>query len=157
MNDSIRYLQRAIALSQKDFSLYLAYGSSENVSQGLEQVESNVIQFDPSSEHFFQSIVPGQMVGSRAVSIVGMEETIDFGSVLWSLNLIREKMILFSCPVIIWGSPQLVASFIRGGSDTYSWASSFDLDAEPATIAPETQETIRQSVYRNPLITLSIG
>lgn len=130
---SLRRLERAIFLSQGEFSLILVccdYPSlREQILEHLGELFSGKIHHmivPPSGQKFYTNIQKTlPIVPPQALMVLGLEAVEDIEIVLSSTNLVRNQFgKCFSFPLVLWVNDEIIAKLVRFAPDFKSWAAS---------------------------------
>lgn len=128
---SLRRLERAIAMSQGQFSLILVCCSHlslrRKVVTRLKEISSipiKEINLHPSVNTLFTTIVTGlEESMPQALIVYGLESVVAIEQVLSSTNLVRDEFRKqFAFPLVLWINDDLLNKLIRLAPDFKNWA-----------------------------------
>jgi hypothetical protein len=128
---SLKKLERAITMSQGQFSLILACCNSLplrlQVVNQLQQVSSVQIQtftLRPSVNTLFTSMLAAlETPLPPALMVFGLESVVALDQVLSATNLMRDEFRKqFPFPVVLWINDEILQKLIRQAPDLKSWA-----------------------------------
>lgn len=129
-NRSLKRLERAIALSQGQFSLILVCCNYPplrlQVVKQLEEISSVPIEtliLHPSVKTLFTTIHTAIEQPPPALMVFGLESVVAIDQLLSATNLVRDEFRKqFSFPLIVWINDDILQKLIRLAPDFHSWA-----------------------------------
>lgn len=127
---SLRRLERAIALSQGQFSLILVCCNHPplrlQVVNQLEEISSVPIEtltLHPSVNTLFTTIHTAIEGLPPALMVFGLESVVAIDQVLSATNLVRDEFRKqFPFPLIVWINDDILQKLVRLAPDFHSWA-----------------------------------
>lgn len=129
-NRSLKRLERAIALSQGQFSLILVCCNYSllrlQVVKQLEEISSVPIEtliLHPSVKTLFTTIHTSIEQLPPALMVFGLESVVAIDQLLSATNLVRDEFRKqFPFPVIVWINDDILQKLVRLAPDFHSWA-----------------------------------
>lgn len=146
---SLKRLERAIILSQGQFSLILVSCDcpslrSQIVNQLQEHSEVQIQQLTlhPSVSTLFTTILTAlEEPLPQALMVFGLESVIAIDQVLNATNLVRDEFSKqFPFPLVLWIDDEILQKLIRLAPDFKSWA------ANPIRLEVPNQQVLRLAV-----------
>lgn len=127
---ALNQLARAIALSRGQFSLILACCDSPTVRQSIvnqlpERTEMDLWQLNisPSATTLLSAIEQSLQQRPDALTILGLESTVNLDSILRATNLARNEFNQkFDFPLVLWVNERILQKLRRIAPDFRSWA-----------------------------------
>ncbi len=127
---SLRRLERAIAMSQNQFSLILVCCNHQSwrrkmVKQlkELSSVQIQEITLHPTVNTLFTTIDTAVDEQPQALMVFGLESVTEIDQVLIATNLVRNKFPeQFPFPLVLWINDEVLQKLIRLAPDFKSWA-----------------------------------
>lgn len=128
---SLRRLERAITMSQGQFSLILVCCNSLpwrlQLATQLQKLPSLQIQelcLHPSVNTLFTTILTAlEEPLPQALMVFGLESVLEIDQVLGATNLVRDEFSKqFPFPVVLWINDEVLQKLIRLAPDFKSWA-----------------------------------
>lgn len=128
---SLRRLERAIAMSQGQFSLILVCcnhpGLRRKVLKRLKELSAAPIQeinLHPSVNTLFTTMLTGlEESMPQALIVYGLDSVVAIEQVLSSTNLVRDEFRKqFAFPVVLWVNDDLLNKLTRLAPDFKNWA-----------------------------------
>lgn len=128
---SLRKLERAIAISQGQFSLILVCCNYPplglqvvNQLQELSSIHIQKVVLRPSTSTLFTNIVTVlEEPPPQALMVFGLESVVAIDQVLSATNLVRNEFSKqLPCPLVLWINDKTLQKLIRVAPDFKSWA-----------------------------------
>lgn len=128
---SLRRLVRAIAMSQGQFSLILAYcnciplrSQVANQLQDISPVQIQALTLHPSVNTLFTTLLTAvETPPPPALMVFGLESVVAIDQLLSATNLMRDEFRKqFPFPLVLWINDELLQKLIRQVPDLKSWA-----------------------------------
>lgn len=127
---SLKSLERAIAMSQGQFSLILAHCNClklrRKLSKQLKELSSLQIRemtLHPSVNTLFTTILTKVEEPPSALMVFGLESVVASDELLTATNLVRDEFRKqFSFPVVLWIDDEILQKMIRLAPDFKNWA-----------------------------------
>lgn len=110
------------------FRLYLSICNDNSCIQEIHNKilnEYNTVRWlsFPANNNYLLSFVENNLEATSAKLLIieGLKDNNDIGTVLASMNIIRNSFRKFELPIILWVDDNLVGKFIKLAPNFYSW------------------------------------
>lgn len=127
---SLKSIERAIAMSQNQFSLILVCCNQQSLRRKmvkqLKEISSTQIAeitLHPSVNTLFTTIDTAVEEQPQALMVFGLESVIEIEQLLTATNLVRNEFSKqFPFPLVLWINDEILQKMIRLAPDLKSWA-----------------------------------
>lgn len=127
---SLKSLERAIAMSQNQFSLILVCCNQQSLRRKtvkqlkeISSIQIAEITLHPSVNTLFTTIDTAVEGQPQALMVFGLESVTEIEQVLTATNLVRNEFPKqFPFPLVLWINDEILQKLIRLAPDLKSWA-----------------------------------
>lgn len=127
---SLKSLERAIAMSQGQFSLILSYCNCPKLRRKLvkqlkelSSVPIRELTLHPSVNTLFTTILTTVAEPPSALMVFGLESVVTIDELLTATNLVRDEFRKqFPFPIVLWIDDEILQKMIRLAPDFKNWA-----------------------------------
>jgi hypothetical protein len=127
---SLRRMERAIAMSQGQFSLILVCCNYPSLRlQVVNQLAENspvpieTLTLHPSVNTLFTTILTALEELPPALMVFGLDSVVEIDQLLSATNLVRDEFRKqFPFPLVVWINDEILQKLVRLAPDFHSWA-----------------------------------
>jgi hypothetical protein len=127
---SLKSLERAITMSEGQFSLILAYSNCTSLRRKvvkqlkeLSSVQLRELTLHPSVNTLFTTILTTVKEPTSALMVFGLESVVAIDELLIATNLVRDEFRKqFPFPIVLWIDDEVLQKMIRLAPDFKNWA-----------------------------------